>query len=131
MAGESSFTQDKADLICEQLLDGKSLRQIVKLPEINISPSTICFWLQKFPEFAEQYARVKEMQAEMLADEIIAIADQATSNENAQAIRVRVDSRKWVASKLLAKKYGDKVQHANESGDGPATFVVKSILEKE
>jgi hypothetical protein len=32
--------------------------------------------------------------------------------------RLRVDARKWVAAKLLPKKYGDKVQQEVSGPDG-------------
>jgi len=60
--------------------------------------------------FANQYARAREAQTEALAEQIIPIADDATE-EDAQVARLRVDVRKWIASKILPKKYGDKVQN--------------------
>ena len=41
--------------------------------------------------------------------------------------RLRVDSRKWVASKLLPKVYGDKLQH---TGDGGGPIRVRPDLSK-
>jgi hypothetical protein len=80
-------------------------------------------WIDASPDLAERYARAKRMQAELLAAEIVAIADEAevqaryqgeevTLELSANAIarnRLRVDARKWVASKLLPKVYGDKL----------------------
>jgi len=45
--------------------------------------------------------------ADKFADEIVELADSATPRD-AHVIRLRVDSRKWVASKLLPKVYGDR-----------------------
>ena len=91
--------------------------------------STVFRWLAEKKEFYDQYARAREVQAEILADEIVEIADDSTNDfmevqrgkgvvtvcdqENINRSRLRVDSRKWVASKLLPKKYGDKqtVEH--------------------
>ena len=93
--------------ICEKIADGQSLRQIAKeggMPK----PSTVCLWLTKHKDFAEQYAHAREAQAEMLAQDIIAVADDSEIDPNAR--RIMVDARKWVASKLLPKKYGDKIE---------------------
>ncbi len=60
--------------------------------------------MKPHPEFLEQYARVSELQTDIFIDEIIDIAD-GTEND-VQRDRLRIDSRKWIASKLKPKKYG-------------------------
>ena len=52
------------------------------------------------------------MQADHYADEIIEIVDTETDPVRA---RVRMDGRKWVASKLAPKKYGDKLETENRT----------------
>jgi hypothetical protein len=80
-------------------------------------------WVDSSPELAERYARAKQLQAELLAAEIVAIADESEvvaqyqgeqvkldlSPTAIQRNRLRVDARKWVAAKLLPKVYGDKI----------------------
>lgn len=90
--------------ICERIAQGESLRAISA--DIGIPASTVCEWLSKDAAFAEQYAHAREAQADTLADEIIGIAD---SEGDPQKLRLMVDARKWVASKLKPKRYGDKV----------------------
>ena len=41
--------------------------------------------------------------------------------EGAQRSRLRLDARKWIASKLKPKKYGDKITHAGDE-DNPVQF---------
>lgn len=96
--------------------------------------STVFKWLRDHKEFSEQYARAKEAQAEAFADELISLADDSSNDitgelqmPNGVAVqrsRLMVDTRKWVMSKLLAKKYGDKLQHTGGDGEGPVQFVV-------
>lgn len=62
--------------------------------------------------FCQQYARAREIQADTWADEIIEVADEAIDHESAAAAKVRVDARKWVASKLKPKRYGESVGDA-------------------
>ena len=132
MAGKTTFTQDKADAICERIADGQSLRTICA-DEGMPSTSTVCKWLAEQPSFSEQYARARELQADALFDEILEIADDGSNDwmerknaddqsigwrENGEALRrsqLRVDARKWMAGKLQAKKYGDKID-VNHSG---------------
>jgi hypothetical protein len=60
-----------------------------------------------------------------MADEIIGIADDADIDAGAGVAKARlqVDARKWVASKLLPKKYGDKLQQEVSGPDGGALTV--------
>lgn len=80
---------------------------------------------------SEQYARAKEAQADYMAEEITDIADnqarepvliegkpvtvdgklvEAVTSASVNHARLRVEARKWVASKLKPKKYGDKLE---------------------
>jgi hypothetical protein len=43
--------------------------------------------------------------------------------------KLRIEARKWLASKLLPKVYGDKLQLGGEGG-GPVQFALKSILDE-
>lgn len=125
MGRPSEFTQGVADDICKRLGLGESLRTICRDDELPCC-STVFKWLNQQPEFAEQYARARETQADSLFDEILDIADDGTNDwmeahdkeganigwrENGEALRrsqLRIDARKWMAGKLKPKKYGDK-----------------------
>jgi hypothetical protein len=128
------YTQHMANLICLRIAEGESLREIVKtegMPE----RATIYEWLLKKPDFADQYARAREEQADTLADEIIAIADEQPEvievkdrdgntidhkldNAFLQWQKNRIDARKWTAMKLKPKKYGERVALAGDA-DNP------------
>ena len=101
----SKYTQALADQICERIMNGESLRAIIS-SEGMPNRSSVHKWLAENKDFSDQYARAKDNQADTLADELIYIADNA---EDVQKARLQVDTRKWVASKLKPKKYGDKL----------------------
>jgi hypothetical protein len=134
MARSLEYTQEIADSICERLIDGQSLRTIC-LDEAMPSASTVCRWLTLVPKFSEQYAHAREAQADTLADEILDIADDGSNDwmvrdgkleyngDHVQRSRLRVDSRKWIASKLKAKKYGDKTE-TTHVGDKERPIVI-------
>ncbi len=116
----SDFTEELADIICERIADGASLRSICAADDMP-NKSTVFRWLAAHKGFADQYTRAREEQAETLADEIVQIADDGSNDTyldrlgkervNTDVIsrsKLRVDARKWVASKLKPKKYGDK-----------------------
>lgn len=135
------YGQEHADAICDRLADGESLRAICR-DDAMPSTSTVCKWLTKNADFAEQYARAREMQADALFDDILDIADDARNDwmeregegsegwrENGEAIRrsqLRIEARKWMAGKLKGK-YSDKVKHVGgDEGDAPIRFVKKA-----
>lgn len=141
MGRPSDYTQDKADAICAILSEGKSLRSICR-DESMPSLQTVFSWMRKFPEFLEQYARAKEESADALTDEMLDIADDSSddyiqdeegrtklNSEAVQRSRLRVDTRKWIASKLKPKKYGEKLQ-AEVEHSGGFTVTLTSSDEK-
>lgn len=122
MSRPSIFTQELADQICERLADGESLRKIC-LSDDMPAKSSVFKWLGENKEFSDQYARAREAQADTLFDEIIDIADDGandtytdesgntrTDQDVIARSRLRVDARKWAASKLKPKTYGEKVE---------------------
>ena len=126
----SLYTEALAAKICQRLAEGESLRAICAdkaMPGI----STVMGWLfdGNHDGFSEQYARAREAQAEIRADEIVDIADDASgdftadkdgklvaNSEHNQRSRPPVDARKWIAAKLLPKRYGDKLDLGGSIG---------------
>lgn len=108
MGRPSKFTPKLADEICERIANGESLRSICRSEEMPHA-GTVCRWLADDNKaFREQYERARDAQADVLADEILDISDGDSDDADPQRDRLRVDARKWVASKLKPKKYGDK-----------------------
>lgn len=119
MSRPSSFSEEIADDICQRIADGKSLRSICS-HEGMPSRESVRRWLADNENFRGQYARAREEQADYYADEIIEIADLA---EDPQKARVQIDARKWKASKMAPKKYGDKVEHEHGVTDQFGEFL--------
>jgi len=135
----TTFNQHTADVICMMISEGKSLRQILREDTTGLLPaqSTVYEWLIRQPTFTEQYARAREEQADTLADEIIAIADEqpeiivVTDKRTGAVIehkldgaflqwqKNRIDARKWTAMKLKPKKYGDRLGVEGVEGGAP------------
>ena len=113
--------------ICERIADGESLVKICSDPAMP-KKTAVYEWLLRHKEFADIYARAREDQADTLADEIHAIADelpQQIVDEKGKTSRYdsayvqwqknRVDARKWVAAKLKPKKYSDRITHQGDN----------------
>ena len=116
-------------MVCAQIAQGKSLRSILdaddKLPTVR----SFIDWMGADGELAIQYAHARQTQYELLADEIVSIADEKyttdehgvrerLSSEAIQRNRLRVDTRKWMLAKMLPKVYGDKLQTEHTGKDG-------------
>lgn len=116
----TKYTEEKATAICSMIAEGKSVREIGAMKD-QPSERTIYNWLASTEEFLQKYTRAREQQAEVYAQEIIDIADDSTgdmivddegnerlNSEHVQRSKLRIDARKWAASKLQPKKYGDR-----------------------
>jgi hypothetical protein len=99
-----------ADSICFLVSQGASVRHVCSTHAID--PKQFYRWLESSESVRQQYARAKEKAADKMADEIVEIADNATP-QDAHVARLKVDARKWVAAKLLPKKYGDRPAEVN------------------
>lgn len=138
MGRPSIYTDELAVHICGEIAKGNSLRKIC-LSEAMPNASTVHLWVLTNEAFSKQYAIARAMQAEHYLDEIIEIADESSNdmvadddgNErvNSEAIarsRLRVDTRKWAMSKMLPKKYGDKVDLGIGGTEGAPPVQIES-----
>lgn len=137
MARPSEYNPRTASAICERVACGQTIREICSADDMP-AMSTVFKWLNKNPEFAEQYARAKEAQADFLAEEMLEIADDGTNDwmerqggaspgwmvngEAVQRSRLRVDARKWLMAKMAPKKYGDRITQEHTGPGGTDLF---------
>lgn len=139
MSRPSTFTQSVADAICEQIACSNKGLETICQAEGMPSVGTIFRWLAAHESFREDYARAREAQADFLADEMVSIADdgsrdyskdedgrEVVDHDHIQRSKLRVDTRKWIASKLKPKKYGDRMALTGPDGEAlvPPTFGV-------
>lgn len=120
----SAFSEEVAGTICMEIMAGKSLRTICAMEGMP-STSTVYAWLGQYPEFQDMYAHAREIQADVLADEILEIADSEIDTNRA---RVMIDARKWLAGKLRPKKYGDRVELDHKVDGNPGMVVTVNVL---
>lgn len=118
------WTKSLESSVISDIEAGFSLRATAE--RNHISKALILKKARDVESFRDQYARAKEIQLEQMADEILTIADSADA-DTYNAARLQVDSRKWLLSKLVPKKYGEKQLHAGADGEGPVEVVVRHI----
>ena len=130
----SSFTKSKFDQICELLEGGLSLRAICSREDMP-DKSTFMRWLAAKPEIRDQYARACEIRADQIFDEMLLIADNSsrdmvTLDDGTEVVdynvinrdKLRIDTRKWILSRMNPKKYGDKLQQEITGNSIKVTF---------
>ena len=102
--------QEKIDAVLNLMSDtGIGLAQACKAEKC--STDTVYRWMERSDVNRARYVRAREDQADFLADQIIEIADTC---EDPNKARLQIDARKWTASKLRPKKYGDRIDHRVE-----------------
>lgn len=120
----NTYSEELFARILERIAAGESVAQIC-VDEDMPSQRAFYNWLNKDEELVQKYARARETQADAIFDEILQIADEARNDwmerhgeddagwqangEHIQRSKLRIDARKWVASKLAPKKYGDRM----------------------
>lgn len=122
--------------LCEAMADGANLTDWCRA--MDFAYTTVFRWAADDTERANLYARARSDRADKLADEIIAISDDGFNDTYKDAkgnvvidhdvvarSRLRVDSRKWLASKLRPGSYGDKIT-TEVSGPGGAPIAITS-----
>lgn len=128
----STYSSELTEEICRRLIEGESLRAICSADDMP-SKSSVMKWLAENKDFSDQYARAREIQADIMVEEILEIADDgrndwierenadgskslALDHDHIQRSKLRVDTRKWLMSKMLPKKYGNKVDVEHGGG---------------
>ena len=125
MGRPSDYRPEMADRICEELASGKHLHMICK-EDWAPGERTVYQWLDKNPEFAQMYAHARERQQEVLAAEVILIADTV---KDAAVARNMMDARKWYAGKVAPRKWGDRVEiDAKSETTGAASEALMAFL---
>lgn len=107
MARPTIYTEELGKEICARISSGESVRSIARDNEMPAA-STIFYWLldEDKKSFLEQYETARNTQAENMFEELLEIAD---VEEDTNRARLKIDTRKWYLSKVLPKKFGDKV----------------------
>ena len=119
-------------------------RGLIHICEENEFPAPVSIYrhLLQSEEFRNKYARAREMQLQVLADELVPLADKdrichkrtikADGSEEVvildqvERTKLQIETRKWLLGKLAPKKYGDKVD-MNLSGEVALKQVVSDL----
>ena len=135
--------------VCASLEEGTTLKVAVAAAGDPVAKETILDWVDRYPELEQLYSRARAQGYRQLADQIQEISDETdvkvryededvTLALDATAVarnRLRVDTRKWILSKMLPKVYGDKVTNEHTGAGGGAIQIaaleMKGLTDEE
>ena len=117
----TKYSAARAKRICDAIASGETARQIAATQAIHWQ--TVCNWRDQYPEFADQLRAAQSARAELMAEEILEIADDSgndwieketkkgrtwrePNNEAIQRSRLRVETRKYPMEKWSPHHYG-------------------------
>lgn len=106
--GGANWHEDWKNEFCERMAhDLLTVDDIAKHEDMP-SAATIYNELRDDAEFLELYSRARERRADVMAKDVLEIAD-AKSNDATNRDRLRVDTRKWLMAHMAPSKYGKKL----------------------
>lgn len=122
--------------LMERLAAGETLKAICESEDKFPSRATVLRWVVgNVGNCSEAYTRAREEGIHAMIDETIEISDDTSrdtvtktgrdgeeyeeaNTEWIQRSRLRVDTRKWLASKIVPKIYGERIQQELSGKDG-------------
>lgn len=113
---ENNLTVSKSDprrapvflvekIIREMVNSEYTLKEI--LNQYSLCADAFLNCLRNSHELTEMYSQMQQFKAELIAEDVIKIAD---TDFDAMRANNRIRARQWYASKMNAQKYGDKMQ---------------------
>ena len=115
----TAYSDEVVEEICRRIAGGDGTLELEAADDLPCLQS-IYNWLDEHEDFRRRWTAACEHRAHRLADELLAIADDASGDfmpardgkgvvANLQGIRrakLMIDARKWRAAKLAPRKYG-------------------------
>ena len=139
----SSMTEEVCDEICALIAEGESLRAVCRIEGMP-SKATVLRWLRDNASFRAQYAEARARGMDAMAEDLIEIADDGTNDTYVDdqgnvrtdhdviaRSKLRIDTRKWLMSKLAPKKYGDKIDVTSDGKELAAPIVGMLVRRRE
>lgn len=122
----SIYTPELATEICARMSEGRSLRSVCRDEDMP-NLSTVVRWFKETDkqDFCAQYAKAREAMADAMADEALELADNCDPDPGPVGkARLQIDTRKWLLSKVAARKYGDKLALGGDPDAAPVKVEV-------
>jgi hypothetical protein len=109
---DTKYTRDLAVEICRRMAEGESLRSVCRDAGMP-SEGAVRGWSHGGRDgFAARHREARVLQLEYWADEIVDLANRGDLDPRNR--QVRIDTRKWLMSRLAPRRCGDRLLHAGD-----------------
>lgn len=118
----SEYTEELAQIICEKMAGGMTLKRICEEVEGMPTRQTVYNWLVAHPSFFDAYTRARDIRLDNMAEELEEIADDGSNDwmknkfgeevlnaDHVARSRLRIETKKWILAKLKPRTYGEKI----------------------
>ena len=122
---EAAPLRNKMVLICDAVAGGSTLPDACAMAAVKVTQLDVRKWMQKHGEFAIMYSEAIERRTLGEVEKLLEIADDTSKDyrvktdsrgkaskvvdlEHIARSKLRLDTRKWIAEKLLPKQYGNR-----------------------
>lgn len=113
-APKKELQEKQFDIFFETILDkisrGINLKEILRDDQRDFDYTQLLRWIHKDPMRKSRYYEAQEIGSEMIAAEILEIADGVNDSgvpEDVQRSKLRIDSRQFLIKTWNRKRYGD------------------------
>lgn len=126
---QGEFCNTTADLICNAIREGDSLKQVCK--ENNIPISVFYAWLSVYPEFKMRYNDARVQRSDYHFHKAVDVAETAltATKDEIPGIKVVVDTHKWAAEKSDPERYGTRKTEIEINQ--PSVIVLNTGIDRE
>ena len=141
----TKYTEELALRICEALATSTESYEKICIQNPDFPDRSIMrLWRYKHENFAHMYMQARACQSDLFIEELLEIADDGrndwmwnekigdfvVNNEAINRSRLRVDTRKLVACKLLPKIYGERKPDETQPTKAPEIAQLTEIINK-
>jgi hypothetical protein len=136
----AEWSEELSEIFSEIATTPKSLEAICKANPSLPSARTVYRLIDSNEDICQRYTRAKEAQLQILADQLVDLADtdricekitikadgsrEVVILDQVERTKVQIDTRKWLLAKLAPKKYGDAAKLTLDGELGIKTLVV-------
>jgi hypothetical protein len=130
----SAYTEEIAAEILQRLTDGESLTSICKGEHLPAKATVLAWAMENRGGFSDRYARAREIQLDAIADELLDLTDDSRNDwmeregkdgevqilldrEHLDRTKLRIDTRKWLLTKLKPQRFGDKIEQTHKGDE--------------
>ena len=95
------------ETVLNKIAQGINLKEILRDDQRDFDYTQLLRWIHKDPQRKSRYYEAQEIGSEMIAAEILEIADGQDGLEDVQRSKLRIDSRQFLIKTWNRKRYGD------------------------